>query len=348
MLVGRCAVALAFFLFLALTALAVRAVVTLKSFVGVPGDGYIAVEWETGSEYDTAGFFIQRSLQSSGVYSTISPFIRAEGDSITGAQYSFTDTTVTNGVTYFYMLEELTNSQGANLYGPITVTAGLPTPTPTPTATPGILATPRTPRPTETPTPTSISALVGTPAPTNTSTPDRTRTPNPTGSSPLATPSQTGAPLASGTSQGLITQGAHTPTSIPAGMAPIVTATAAALSTSNANATAARSSALASPLPTAIPSGTVAQSSTSSEVNSTRPAPEPSLQPSRAPTAVSENQNPTAVAGAGQRGSRSSGATTEISGGTNWFGLGLAIALIAAAVLLVLGAIFVVRSLLSR
>jgi len=104
--------------------LVVNAAVTLVSFEAEGIDGKVILTWETASELDNAGFFIQRSNSETGTYQRVSFFISSMGDDVVGAQYYFEDDEVTNGVTYWYKLEALDYSQNADFYGPIAVTPG--------------------------------------------------------------------------------------------------------------------------------------------------------------------------------------------------------------------------------
>ncbi len=116
--------------------LVVNAAVTLVSFEAEGIDGKVILTWETASELDNAGFFIQRSNSETGTYQRVSFFIPSMGDDVVGAQYYFEDDAVTNGVTYWYKLEALDYSQNADFYGPIAVTPGIVhTATTTPTIT---------------------------------------------------------------------------------------------------------------------------------------------------------------------------------------------------------------------
>jgi len=145
------------------------AAVTLVSFTATYSSGQIKLEWETGTELDTAGFYILRSTQGTGPFNRISGFIPAIGGTI-GAMYSYADTTITNGVNYFYQLEEIEVSGGSSIFenDTIEIYAGVPSVTPSPTNT---LAASLT----QTPTKTSTG-----PTPTASRTPTRTKTPLPT------------------------------------------------------------------------------------------------------------------------------------------------------------------------
>jgi hypothetical protein len=178
-----------------------QAAITLRSFAAKGLDQHVLVTWETASEIDTGGFYLQRStLQSSG-YERISGFFEAKGDQLTGANYEFDDQDVVNDITYYYKLEIVDTSNRSEFAGPISAVPGAPTPTPTVTqtgetsATPSITLTPsptisapvtatRTPTstrpPTRIPTDTPVPSVTNTPESTSTPTPTPTNTATPT------------------------------------------------------------------------------------------------------------------------------------------------------------------------
>jgi hypothetical protein len=108
--------------------------VILNSFTATPEDGEVTLEWETDSEIDLAGFMIQRSLSSNGPYTAISELIPSEGFSHVATSYSYQDTSITNGVTYYYQLEAIDNASISEIFGPVTALPMSNTPTPTPVA----------------------------------------------------------------------------------------------------------------------------------------------------------------------------------------------------------------------
>jgi hypothetical protein len=117
------------------------------SFKATPEGETIRVTWETASEVDALGFYVQRSLQEGGDYQRISDLIPAEHP-IIGGSYAYIDTDVEIGNTYYYLLEALDIYSASEFYGPVPATLSPPTTaTPTPTATPG----PSNPDPTSTP-----------------------------------------------------------------------------------------------------------------------------------------------------------------------------------------------------
>jgi hypothetical protein len=147
-----------------------QAAITLRSFAAVAGDRHVLITWETATEIDTAGFFLQRStLQSSG-YERISDFFASEGDQLSGAKYKFDDQNVVNDVTYFYKLEIVDTSNRSEFAGPISAKPQTPTLTPTVTQTGETSATPSI---TVTPSPTTSARVTATRTPTSTRAPTR-------------------------------------------------------------------------------------------------------------------------------------------------------------------------------
>lgn len=139
--------------------------ITLMDFsaYSLSGQATVFVVWETGTELDTLGFFILRATSPNGPWDAtarVSDFIPGEGDTVTGAEYSWLDDTVELNTWYYYRLEEITANQTSLIYPAtaVAVLAGVeatdtPTPTRTPTATATATRTPTfTPSPTATPT----------------------------------------------------------------------------------------------------------------------------------------------------------------------------------------------------
>jgi hypothetical protein len=191
-----------------------QANVTLVRFTAtsVPGQREIGIDWETATELDTSGFFVARSGSSTGPFTRVSGFIIAEGSTVVGASYHFTDTTTVFNQTYYYRLEVINTDQTIDYYGPISAIARPATNTPT--TTPSPTATPTTPSDTEDVDPTlpsdnvmvvtprvAIGATI-TPRPTSSSNSSSSPTafaaaPAPSsipGDSPLPTPVASAAP----------------------------------------------------------------------------------------------------------------------------------------------------------
>jgi hypothetical protein len=148
-----------------------RAAVTLLYFSAIPENQQVRLVWQTATELNNAGFFVQRSSQQNGSYIRVNPdIIPAQGDSLTGASYTYTDTNLTNGVQYWYRLEMIDLGQNSTYTAPVFVTVGA-TPTPTTvvtgTVTPSLTITPTS---TLTPQP-GIATATSTLTPTRTATP---------------------------------------------------------------------------------------------------------------------------------------------------------------------------------
>ena len=158
--------------------------ITLLYFIGTGQDNAILLEWETATEFNSAGFTLERANHEAGPYVELEQigFIPAEGGGVIGAYYqALDDVNVVNGQTYWYILVEIETDNSENRTDPISVTGGVATPTPTPS---------RTPTPTRTPTaasqPTTNSQPSSTPTPSR--TPTRTPTPTPTTAQSNTTP----------------------------------------------------------------------------------------------------------------------------------------------------------------
>jgi hypothetical protein len=89
----------------------------------------VLVEWTTASELDTAGFNLYRGDSNSGPFTQVNQeLIPASTDPLAGSAYSYKDTQVRAGRTYYYQLEEVEVNGTANRFGPISVTAESPYP----------------------------------------------------------------------------------------------------------------------------------------------------------------------------------------------------------------------------
>jgi len=68
----------------------------------------IVISWSTETEVDTAGFNVYRAPSEEGPWTKINPsLIPGSPDPIRGGSYTFTDSDVLAGVTYWYELEEV-------------------------------------------------------------------------------------------------------------------------------------------------------------------------------------------------------------------------------------------------
>lgn len=172
----------------------VLAVVDLLYFIATPGNVSIVLTWETATEIDNIGFYVQRGITSTGPFTRISPLIISIGDPLTGHLYDYEDTTVEIGVLYFYVLEVLNADGTSNLTIPVGAIIPAPTSTATTTSTqtntPVITPSPTT---TRTPTLTVVPALISsTVMPTFTTSPTFTTT-----AAYTATPTTTLEPFSS-------------------------------------------------------------------------------------------------------------------------------------------------------
>lgn len=80
----------------------------------------IIVEWSTASELETAGFNLLRSTSPEGLFNRVNEeLIPPSPDPLAGGDYTYTDTNVEPGRTYYYHLEEVELSGSTNLHGPI-------------------------------------------------------------------------------------------------------------------------------------------------------------------------------------------------------------------------------------
>lgn len=133
---------------LALSAITANASVVIKRFEATAQtDNSILVAWETAVEFDTQGFNLYRALAETGPWDPdhIVNQQAAQGSGFTGAVYEYSDTHVTPGVRYYYLLEELTSSGVGQHAGPISAGIGLepePTATATETLTPSATLSP--------------------------------------------------------------------------------------------------------------------------------------------------------------------------------------------------------------
>ncbi len=99
--------------------------VTLQAFEAVGRDRAVELVWRTGSELDNLGFHLHRSLAEAGPWTRITPaLIPGLGSSPEGASYSFRDTGLTNGVLYFYRLEDIDALSGSTFHGPVSAVPG--------------------------------------------------------------------------------------------------------------------------------------------------------------------------------------------------------------------------------
>lgn len=78
---------------------------------------HIQVEWTTATEQNTAGFQLYRSTTADGDFVLITTeFIPGQGTASSGSRYTFVDTEIIPGETYYYLLEEIENDNTSNRY----------------------------------------------------------------------------------------------------------------------------------------------------------------------------------------------------------------------------------------
>ncbi len=139
---------------------------TVEGFTGSYKVNQADLTWTTVSENNVGGFHLLRSENSTGPFFRISSLIPAVGNPFLGGIYTYTDSTIQIGKTYYYKLEVVNDEDlTIQLFGPITIISA--TQTPTITATFTVTHT-------LTPTKTGTVTLTATRTNTRTSTPTRT------------------------------------------------------------------------------------------------------------------------------------------------------------------------------
>jgi len=97
--------------------------VSVVSFEAEAGDQEVELVWRTGSELSNHGFHLYRATKEDGDYSRISSnVIPGLGSSAEGAEYSYLDTGLTNGKTYYYVLEDVAKTGATRMHGPVSAT----------------------------------------------------------------------------------------------------------------------------------------------------------------------------------------------------------------------------------
>lgn len=82
--------------------------VELMQFTATVEDGYVQLAWQTASETENLGFHVLRSDQREGPYSVITPsLIPGAGTSAEAHSYSFVDSSVVAGNTFYYRLRDI-------------------------------------------------------------------------------------------------------------------------------------------------------------------------------------------------------------------------------------------------
>ncbi len=316
------------------------ATIDLKEFTATTQeDGAILLRWITGTELDTSSFRIYRAETAAGPWDTVFIGPDSNSDGLTDTVYEYNDTDVTDGTTYFYLLEEVEVGGGVNRYVDLdfipSATAGQPgAPTSTPTATltatrtstPGASPTPsRTPNqtPSRTPSPTATRAN----AATATNTPNDAPTPT---VRPGTTPTSQGQtqPTAAVTAAATAgAPGAATATPLPAGRVATPTGQAGV-----------------NPLPTPSaaprPGSTPPRPGAATATPPALPAPAATLNPQRTPTATpspavfaSKPTEPPVLRGAAPRPTLATTQTEATPRGDGWILALGGVAVILAALL---------------
>ena len=179
-----------------------KAAVELLSFTALHMGNYVRLSWETASEFDNAGFHIQRREGNQIQFERISPFMPSQGDPSSSNSYIYDDEDITIGKIYFYRLESV-SADGSSEYSDVLAINLQQQNTATHTLTPVIVPTMTSTGDANTVTPTSPSS-VNTPTPTQTiagTAPSGTRTATPP-LPPTATGTQASpTPAATGTSE---------------------------------------------------------------------------------------------------------------------------------------------------
>ncbi len=88
--------------------------VVLTSFTAAAGDTQALIQWQTASEVNTLGFYLQRAEAAAGPYHRVPDdanphFFDSLGSGFAGHPYDYIDTGLTNGITYFYRLQAMTH-----------------------------------------------------------------------------------------------------------------------------------------------------------------------------------------------------------------------------------------------
>ncbi len=180
----------AILLFLALLPGRVSAAVTVSSFTAQTNGSGVLLEWTTATELQNTGFNLLRSSSMGGAYTKIAGLIPTKNPpgSLLGASYSYTDSSVTSGQTFFYKLESVDFSGRKETFGPVSSSAGSSQSAVSATST-------NTPVPPASATSTSVPAPLASQTPESTTvasspSPTRTRTATVSSATALTSPSR--------------------------------------------------------------------------------------------------------------------------------------------------------------
>ena len=98
--------------------------IDLVSFTARPRKAAIVLRWETATEIDNLGFNLYRAESPEGERTRLNASLipsQAPGSPV-GAVYTWRDTSVQPGVTYYYWLEDVDLHGHATLHGPVSAT----------------------------------------------------------------------------------------------------------------------------------------------------------------------------------------------------------------------------------
>jgi predicted extracellular nuclease len=103
--------------------------VTLARLEAIPDDDAVLVEWETAMEIDNLGFHLYRSELPDGPYARLNETLipSQEPGAVFGAVYSWQDSDVQSGITYYYKLEDVEVGGTSTLHGPVSAVVQNPT-----------------------------------------------------------------------------------------------------------------------------------------------------------------------------------------------------------------------------
>ncbi|CAB1075751.1 Salicylate hydroxylase (EC [Olavius algarvensis Delta 1 endosymbiont] len=96
--------------------------IDLLSLSATGGEDAVQVDWETGSETGNLGFYLYRATSPYGPFVRITDqLIAGLNHSVESRAYSYADTNVTPGGTYYYKLEDLDMDGQRTFHGPVGV-----------------------------------------------------------------------------------------------------------------------------------------------------------------------------------------------------------------------------------
>jgi len=97
--------------------------VDLLTFEARAFDGAVELSWETGSELRNLGFHVYRGPSAEGPWERLTAnLIPGLGSSPQGARYVYRDSSLSNGITYYYLLEDVETTGRIERHGPVEAT----------------------------------------------------------------------------------------------------------------------------------------------------------------------------------------------------------------------------------